>query len=131
MKRPHTPPNFQTLFRCLPGAYLVLEPDFTIVAASDAYLQATSTTREGLIGSSLLDVLCAGAEEPGGAGIADLRASLTRVLADRVADRMPGRIYELRSHGDGGTPLAAGYGSPLHAPVLAEDGTLTHIIHQV
>lgn len=31
-------PDFQSLFESAPGLYLVLKPDFTIVAASEAYL---------------------------------------------------------------------------------------------
>src|SRR5262245_7598512 len=131
MKRPTAPPDFPTVFRWLPGAYLVLEPDFTIVAASDAYLQATGTTREELIGFSLLDVLSASPDEPAGAGSRDLKASLERVLADRTPDRMPAQRYEVRRSHDGGPCFEVAYGSPLHVPVFADDGTLTHIIHQV
>ena len=37
------PPDFQLLFESAPGLYLVLAPDLTIVAVSDAYLRATMT----------------------------------------------------------------------------------------
>ena len=42
--------HFQSIFEALPGRYLVLRPDFTIVAVSDAYLQATMTRREEILG---------------------------------------------------------------------------------
>ena len=38
-------PDFRVLFESAPGLYLVLTPDFKIVAASDAYLRATITAR--------------------------------------------------------------------------------------
>ena len=37
---PHRSPDFRSLFESAPGLYLVLTPDLTIVAASDAYLRA-------------------------------------------------------------------------------------------
>ncbi len=38
-------PDFRTLFESAPGLYIVLTPDLTIVAVSDAYLRATMTIR--------------------------------------------------------------------------------------
>jgi PAS domain-containing protein len=34
----HREIDFRALFEAVPGLYLVLRPDFTIVAVSDAYL---------------------------------------------------------------------------------------------
>ena len=39
------PVDFRRLFESVPGLYLVLDPDLTIVAVSDAYLAATMTAR--------------------------------------------------------------------------------------
>ncbi len=55
-----TPPkvDFQALFEALPGRYLVLLPDaprYTIVAASDAYLGATNSKREDILGRGLFE----------------------------------------------------------------------------
>lgn len=49
-------PDFKVLFQSAPGLYLVLTPDLTIVAASDAYLAATKTVREEIVGRKLFDV---------------------------------------------------------------------------
>ena len=43
-------PDFRALFEGAPDLYLVLAPDLKIVAVSDAYLRATMTTREGIVG---------------------------------------------------------------------------------
>ena len=48
-------PDFRALFESAPGLYLVLTPELQILAASDAYLRATMTTREassGLLSNS-------------------------------------------------------------------------------
>ena len=46
-------PDYRALFESTPGLYLVLDRDFTIVAASDAYLRATMTSREGIVGRGI------------------------------------------------------------------------------
>ncbi len=43
-------PDFQALFESAPGLYLVLDPDLTIVAVSDAYARATMTQRSAIVG---------------------------------------------------------------------------------
>jgi hypothetical protein len=50
------PLDFRALFEAAPGLYHVLTPDFTIVAASNAYLRATMTEREHAIGRYIFEV---------------------------------------------------------------------------
>jgi signal transduction histidine kinase len=49
-------PDVRALFESAPGLYLVMTPGFEIVAASDAYLKATMTTREDIVGRNLFEV---------------------------------------------------------------------------
>ena len=51
-----TEPDFKALFQFSPGLYLVLSPSLQIVAVSDAYLRATMTKRENIIGRGLFEV---------------------------------------------------------------------------
>jgi signal transduction histidine kinase len=53
---PPPTPDFKALFESAPGPYLVLTPQLVIVAVSDAYLQATKTRREEIVGRGLFDV---------------------------------------------------------------------------
>lgn len=51
--------RYQSLFAASPVPFMVLAPnapDFTITAANEAYLAATLTTRQSLIGRRLFDV---------------------------------------------------------------------------
>jgi hypothetical protein len=48
--------DYKLLFESAPGLYLVLTPDLTILNASDAYLRATMTGRETIVGRGLFDV---------------------------------------------------------------------------
>src|SRR5258705_76191 len=52
----HKAPDFRALFESAPGLDLVLAPDLTIVAVSDAYLDATMTRREAILGRGLFDI---------------------------------------------------------------------------
>src|SRR5256885_331630 len=82
------PPDFRALFEAAPGLYLVLTPNLFIVAVSDAYLRATMTVREQIIGRHLFDVFPDNPNDPTATGVRNLRASLDRVLANRAADAM-------------------------------------------
>jgi len=46
-------PDFRVLFESVPGLFLVLTPDLTIVAVSDACLKAAMTKREEILGRSM------------------------------------------------------------------------------
>src|SRR2546427_12044156 len=72
-------PDFRTLFESAPGLYLVLTPDRTIVAASDAYLHTTMTKRAEVLGRKLFDVFPDNPDDPQATGVRNLCASLDRV----------------------------------------------------
>src|SRR5207247_11439887 len=90
------PPDFRTLFESVPGLYLVLATDFTIVAVSDAYLGATMTRREQILGRGVFDVFPDNPDDPNATGVANLRPSFERVLARRPPDAMAVRKCDLR-----------------------------------
>ena len=71
--------DFRSLFECAPGLYLVLDPELRIVAASDAYLEATMTRREEVMGRGIFDVFPDNPDDPEATGVGNLSASLDRV----------------------------------------------------
>src|SRR6266849_10959640 len=80
----HIPaPDFQALFESAPGLYLVLTPDLKIVAASEAYLRATMTKREEILGRGIFQVFPDNPDDPSATGVRNLRTSLQRVLQDK------------------------------------------------
>ena len=82
-------PDFKALFEAAPGLYLVLtQPDFRIVAVSDAYLRATKTERAAILGRGLFDVFPDNPDDPAADGVRNLRASLERVVQFRRPDTM-------------------------------------------
>src|SRR5262249_25060111 len=124
-------PDFRVLFEAAPGLYLVLRPDFSIVAVSEAYLQATMTNREDILGRGVFDVFPDNPDDPHADGVRNLRASLMRVLRDKVADNMPVQKYDIRRPAAEGGGYEVRYWSPVNSPVLGDDGELIYIIHRV
>jgi signal transduction histidine kinase len=124
-------PDFRILFESAPGLYLVLAPDFTIVAVSDAYLEATMTKRSEILGRGLFDVFPDNPNDPNATGEANLRASLGRVLELRAPDAMAVQKYDIRRPKSEGGGFEERFWSPVNSPVLGPDGTLAYIIHRV
>src|SRR5262249_32597951 len=124
----HVAPDFRVLFQAVPGLYLVLTPDLTIAAASDAYLRATLTKGQDIVGRDLFEVFPDNPNDPGASGVANLRAALDRVLQSRRPDAMAVQRYDLRRP-DGG--FEEKYWSPLNSPILDANGEVRWIIHRV
>jgi signal transduction histidine kinase len=125
------PLDFRLLFEHSPDILLVLLPDaprYTMVAATDARLAATHTTREDTLGKGLFEVFPDNPDDPSATGSSNLRASLDRVVATREADTMAVQKYDIR--GPDGT-FQAKYWSPKNLPVLSPQGELRYILHRV
>jgi signal transduction histidine kinase/DNA-binding response OmpR family regulator len=129
----HASPDYKKLFESAPGLYLVLQPDaaFTIVAVSDAYLRATMTRREAILGRGIFDVFPDNPGDPAASGTRNLRASLERARDGRVADAMPVQKYDIRRPESEGGGYEERFWSPVNSPVLGADGELLNIIHRV
>jgi PAS domain S-box-containing protein len=120
--------DFEAVFNAAPGSYLLLAPDLTIVAVDDAYLAATMTSRDGIIGRPLFDAFPDDPADASATGVRNLRASLERALATRHPDRMPVQRYPIRRP-DGSFEVR--YWSPLNTPVLGPGGAVRYLIHWV
>jgi len=123
-------PDFRTLFESAPGLYLVLDTELRIIAVTDAYLRATLTQREHILGKVIFDVFPENPEDPEAGGVGILKASLHRVLRDRVEDVMAIQKYDIPRPESAGGGFEARYWSPFNSPVLAADGSLVCIIHR-
>lgn len=126
-----SPPDYQALFESAPGLFLVLRRDLVIVGASDAYLRATMTRRDAIVGRPLFEVFPDNPNDPEATGVNNLRDSLQRVLSTHKPDTMAFQKYDIRRPESEGGGFEERYWSPLNAPVLNPDGTLAFIIHRV
>ena len=122
--------DIHLLFQESPDVLLVLLPDaprYTMIAATNARLRATHTTRD-ILGRGLFEVFPDNPEDPTATGTSNLRASLERVLKTRQPDTMPVQKYDIR--GPDGS-FEARYWSPKNFPVLSPAGEVLYILHRV
>lgn len=122
------PPDFRKIFEGTPSPCLVLSPDLTIVAVNEAYLRATLTQREGILGRNLFEVFPDNPNDSEATGVARLSASLERVRRTRQSDTMPLQKYDIRLPGGG---FEERYWSPINAPVLDDLGDIAYFVHRV
>ncbi|KRB67898.1 PAS domain-containing hybrid sensor histidine kinase/response regulator [Noviherbaspirillum sp. Root189] len=123
--------DFRLLFDATPIPYLVLTPDFTIVAANEARLQATMTRREQILGRGLFEIFPDNPADPGATGVRNLRASLLRVLKNRLPDAMPIQKYDIPKHGSVEGEFEVHYWKPLNIPVFSQPEEIIYILHCV
>jgi signal transduction histidine kinase/FixJ family two-component response regulator len=124
-------PDFRLIFESVPGLYLVLDDDFTIVAVSGAYARATMTERDAIVGKGIFAAFPDNPENAGAEGVRNLRVSLERVRRDLVVDVMPVQRYDIARPDATGGGFEERFWSPTNVPVLGPDGALAYIVHQV
>jgi PAS domain S-box-containing protein len=123
--------DFAALFDVTPSPYLVLASDLHIVSVNQAYLRATRTVQEQIIGRHIFDVFPDNPDDPAATGVANLGASLRRVLRYKSADTMAIQKYDIPVATADGMAFEERYWSPINTPVLNADGEVTHIVHRV
>jgi signal transduction histidine kinase/CheY-like chemotaxis protein len=122
-----TRPEFR-LLESAPGAYLVLDRDFLIAAVTEAYLRATLTVREDIVGRGLFEVFPDNPNDPEATGSRNLRESLETVLRTGVPHAMAIQKYDIRRPDSG--EFEQRYWKPLNTPAII-DGRVAYIIHSV
>ena len=123
--------NFEAIFESAPDLYLILDPQYHIVAASNAYLEATMVSRKKILGKNVFDVFPDNPEDLTATGVRNLRASLAKVIENKSADAMAVQKYDIRRPLSEGGGFEERYWSPINSPVLTKSGALAYIIHRV
>lgn len=120
---------FQSLFESAPGQFLVMTPnDFRIVAASNAYLNATGTRRQDIKGRRMFDVFPDDPDDSKADGVRSLRASLEQARETGMTDILPVQRYPIpRSTGEGGG-FVERFWSCISTPLKGDDGEVAFII---
>lgn len=124
--------DFRALFEASPTPFIVLTPpDYRIIAVNDAYLRATMTQRDEILGQGFFATFPDNPDEPQAGSVRNLRASLERVRSNRKPDVMAVLRYDMRRPPKMGGEFEPRYWSPINAPVLGPDGGVAAIIHRV
>jgi signal transduction histidine kinase len=124
------PSDLLPVFHALPGANLLLSPEWVIVAASDDYVAATLTQRDVLVGQYLFDAFPDNPQTPEAHAGANVRASLTQVLASKQPHEMAPRHYDVPDRAQPGRFLERPW-KLRHTPVLDDAGQVQFIIQSV
>ena len=122
--------DYKAVFTSTASAYLILDTDLTVVEVNDAYLHATSRTRESILGKNIFDAFPENPKDPGAVEARRLHESLQRVMQTRTADEVGVLQYDIPIGHPGNGRFEKRYWSPVNSPVLDHEGRLTHIIHQ-
>jgi len=122
--------DFRRIFESSLNQALVLAPDLTVVGATDSYLSDTMTSRSAIVGRSVFDVVAETADQPNANFLADLRASLGRVLASRSSDSTGIRKCGFRPEVEG-SGFEDRYCRHVNRPTVDADGNLACILHCV
>lgn len=125
LTRPDLKPKLGTL---LPGLYLILAPDFTVVAVSNDYLQVTSLEKEVILGRIVFDVFPNDLNDKDATSIDKLRDSLNTVLRLGEPHKMAEQKYNIPKP-DGG--FEERYLAPLNTPVFNKQNELVYIIYSL
>lgn len=124
-------PDFRKIFESSPGAYLILSPEFNIVAASDIYLKVAMVNRQAILGRNLFDVFPDNPDDPTANGVANLTHSLHVVLETKRSHIMSLQKYDVRTPKDQGGEFVARYWRPENWPILDDKGEVIYITHYV
>jgi PAS domain-containing protein len=120
--------DYLRVLHCLPHAYLVLTPDFTIIDANPAYCGLTFTDPEHIRGRNMFKVFPDNPGDPEANGVRNLTTSLKIVLAKKHKDAMPWQRYDIR---DRSGIFLERHWSPVNSPICDDNGEVRLIVHHV
>jgi PAS domain S-box-containing protein len=117
------PVDFQSLFRALPGSYLLLAPDGTVLDNSDEHVTVSLLPRDKAQGRNIFDAYPSAPESQ-----RDLHASHEQVRRTLRPDTMPLLRYDLERPTELGGGIEERYWQITHYPLLDAHGELQFIL---
>lgn len=120
--------DFQTLFESSPNLYMLLDRQLKYVAANAAYLTATASRLEDLLGRHVLDAFPNDPDDPNNDSARMLRQSLERVLATGQVDVLALIPYRVPAMKNGHPVIEERFWSAIHTPMQGEDGQVAYIL---
>ncbi|TPE42946.1 PAS domain-containing sensor histidine kinase [Pontibacter mangrovi] len=122
-------PDFQIVFNSLSGNFLLLQPNgphFTILAASDEQLHITGHQRHEVVGKNVFEVYPENPEAANATNLSKLRASLLRVMQEKVPDQILTMRYDVESEAG---VMEERYWKATNKPIVDAAGNLLYILH--
>lgn len=113
--------DYSHLFATLPDSYVIFaaqSPDFTMLAANQAYLKVTAKSADEIIGKKLFDIFPDTSEEAVTTGKGELQRSLEKVIETKKPDSTGVIRYDLA---DENGVLQVRYWQATHSPIFEDD----------
>jgi PAS domain S-box-containing protein len=120
--------DYQAIFELSPNAYMILDRELRFVAANAAYVRATGTALDRLLGRNLFEAFPHDPRDPRNENAQLLRGSLERVLALRAPDVIAFIPYRVPRERNGEITLEERFWSATHTPILDENGDVRLIL---
>ena len=117
------PLDYRTLFHALPGAFLLLAPDGTVLDNSDQHVGVSLLPRSQAVGRNIFDAYPSAPESQ-----RDLHASHEQVRRTLLPDAMPLLRYDLERPAELGGGTEERYWQITHYPLLDAQGQLQYIL---
>lgn len=112
--------NFHSIFEQSPNAYLLLTPHLFIADANAAYLRATASRREDIVGKYGFDAFPHDPENEKNVAVTQLRASLLRVIKTGSTDHIAFVHYRVPIQSEHGISHSDRYWSVTNTPIFDE-----------
>lgn len=121
--------SFDLFFQTAPPT-IILEPDvpkFTIITANEAYLRATDSKLESLIGKGFLDAFPENPLDPFSKNVQALRDSLTQAVLTKQQHVLQSQKYDIPIWGT--DRFTTNYWRATNSPIVNETGDVACIVH--
>ena len=120
--------DYKDLFNLSPALLLVLDTNFNVVAATDAFLKVTMTERKKIVGLNIFDVFPSNPDDFNADGEKNILASFNTVIKNKITNTLPIQKYDIKKpQADGGT-FEVRYWKVSHSPILDAAGKVKYII---
>lgn len=126
--------DYGLLFHTSPTPQLVMAadpPDFTIVAATEAYYRMTNTSPQQLVGKSAWTVFPLNPEDADSAMVSQtFRSSLFAALKSKAPQQMGPFRFDIRKPPEQGGEFEQRFWTMTHRPVLDESAKVRYLVQQ-
>ena len=122
--------DYIALFEQSSELLVVIDTNFAIVATSDAFLKATTTVRENIVGRNAFDVFPNNPDDKTANGESIVRASFDRVIKNKTKDLLPVVKYDIPKPESEGGGYELKYWQATNSPILDENNDVKYIIHR-
>ncbi len=122
--------DYIKLFEQSSELLVVIDTNFAIVAASDAFLETTVTVRENIVGRDIFDVFPDNPADKTANGESIVRASFNRVIKNKTKDALPVVKYDIPKPESEGGGFELKYWQATNSPILDENNNVKYIVQR-